>query len=329
VVVAAVIAGGILYSKHVYDQDLQAVSSSQKSQVVTIKQGASVQDIAKQLRQARLIRSTTAFDVYVRGKGVSSKLQAGSFAFSPNEDVPTIVGILTKGRVSTELVTILPGERIDQVRASLINYGFSPNDVDSALDPAQYSDLPVIAYKPAGANTLEGLLWPDSWYKDATSPPSAIIRQSLEEMNQHLTSDIQTSFANEGLSVYQGLTLASVVIQEVNKPTDQTQAAQVFLSRLKAGGKLGSDVTALYGSIEAGGAPNLSYDSPYNTLLHPGLPPTPISTVNDSALAAVAHPANTNWLYFVTGDDGTTYFSTTYQEHQAQTQQYCHKLCGQ
>jgi len=129
--------------------------------------------------------------------------------------------------------------------------------------------------------------------------------------------------------VYQGLTLASIVEQEVNKPTDQTQVAQVFLSRLKSGMTLGSDVTANYGAIEAGQSPKLSYDSPYNTLIHTGLPPTPISTINTGALNAAAHPATTNWLYFVTGDDGTTYYSTTLQDHQTQTQQYCHKLCSQ
>ena len=91
---------------------------------------------------------------------------------------------------------------------------------------------------------------------------------------------------------------------------------------------LGSDVTAYYGSIIAGQSPNLSYDSPFNTLLHTGLPPSPISTVTDSALAAVAQPASTHWLYFVAGDDGTTYFSTTFAQQQANTDQYCHKLCG-
>ena len=78
--------------------------------------------------------------------------------------------------------------------------------------------------------------------------------------------------------------------------------------------QLGSDVTAYYGAIIAGHAPTTTYDSPYNTLLHTGLPPTPISTVSASSLYAAGHPASTDWLYFVSGDDGNTYF---------------HKLCGQ
>ena len=321
--------GGIFVTKHVYNHDLNPVSDSQKSQVFTVKEGSSVKEISDNLETAHLIRSTWAFQLYVHSKELGAKLQAGSYAFSPNEDTPTIVGILTKGRVSTELVTILPGQRIDQIRASLINYGFKPADVDSALSPAQYADLPVMAFKPAGVTTLEGLLWPDSWYKDATSPPSDIIRQSLEEMGQHLTPDVQAAFAAENLTVYRGLTLASIVGQEVSRPGDQTQAAQVFLSRLKANSTLGSDVTADYGSIEAGRAPSLSYDSPYNTLIHAGLPPTPISSINSSSLYAATHPAATSWLYFVAGDDGTTYFSTTLQQQQANTQKYCHKLCSQ
>jgi UPF0755 protein len=146
-------------------------------------------------------------------------------------------------------------------------------------------------------------------------------------MGQHLTPTVQSAFAQEGLTTYQGLKLASIVLQEVSKPTDQTQVAQVFLSRLKTNMMLGSDVTAYYGAIEAGQSPSLTYNSPYNTLLHTGLPPTPISTVNADALNSVTHPAN--WLYFVTGDNGVTYFSSTLQQQQANTAAYCHKLCGE
>ncbi|HSX47685.1 MAG TPA: endolytic transglycosylase MltG, partial [Patescibacteria group bacterium] len=236
--------------------------------------------------------------------------------------------ILSQGKVATRLVTILPGRRIDQVRADLINNGFSPDSVDKALNPSNYSDLPVIAFKPTDVTTLEGLLWPDSFQKDPSTDPSFIIRESLTEMGKHLTPSVQASFTSEGLTTYQGLILTSIIIKEVDKPTDQTQVAQVFLSRLNSKMVLGSDVTALYGSIAAGIAPSLNYDSPYNTLIHSGLPPTPISSINSTSLYAATHPANTSWLYFVTGDNGTTYFATNFSDHQAQTSQYCHKLCS-
>jgi len=323
------VVAGIFLVRHIYYVQLQPVSTSQKTQIFTVDQGATVKEIADNLESQHLIRSAWALELYVHSKELGSKLQAGTYAFSPSQGTQPIVLTMTKGKVTTNLVTILPGRRIDQVRADLINDGFKPADVDAALVPSQYSDLPVLAFKPADVNTLEGLLWPDSYQKDATTAPSTIIRESLVAMGQQLTPDLQASFAAEGLSTYQGLILASIVTQEVNKPTDQAQAAQVFLSRLKTGMMLGSDVTANYGAIAAGRSPSLTYDSPYNTLLHTGLPPSPISTVSESALQAVAHPASTNWLYFVTGDDGTTYFSTNLQDHQALTQKYCHKLCSE
>jgi UPF0755 protein len=319
---------GVLMSRHVYNQDLKPVSDSPKTQIFTVTEGSSVKQISTDLQNSHLIRSSWAFQLYVHSKELSAELKAGTYALSPNETTVMIVNTLTEGKVTTRLVTILPGRRIDQVRADLINHGFTPADVDQALNPAQYSDLPVMAFKPAGVTTLEGLLWPDSFQKDSTTSASFIVRESLVEMGQKLTPDIQAAFAAEGLTTYQGLILASIVGQEVNKPADQTQVAQVFLSRLKAGSTLGSDVTADYGAIEAGLPPSLGYDSPYNTLQHPGLPPTPISTVTNNALYAAAHPAATSWLYFVTGDDGTTYFSTNLQDHQALTAKYCHKLCS-
>jgi UPF0755 protein len=319
---------GAVYARHKYDSYMQPVSNSQVTQIFTVEKDSSVRQIADSLQKDGLIRSSWAFQLYVQRKDQATQLQAGTYALAPSESTPDIVRTLTTGRVTTKLVTILPGRRIDQVRADFINAGFSPEDVDLALDPVNYRDLPALAFKPAGVNTLEGLLWPDSYQKQPNTDPSVIIRESLVAMGNHLTPDVQAGFAAEGLTPYQGLTLASIIIQEVGKPADQAQAAQVFLTRLKAGMMLGSDVTANYGAIRAGKEPRVTYDSPWNTRLHAGLPPTPISTINASSLNAALHPAATDWLFFVTGDDGTTYFSHTDAEHQALTQKYCHKLCG-
>ncbi len=319
---------GMVVARQVYTQGLKPVSSSQSTQIFTVKKGASLKQIAADLQDARLIRSAWSFELYVHSKELSGKLQAGTYALSPSAGVQSIAKTLTQGRVTTKLVTILPGRRIDQVRADLINAGFDPDAVDRALDPNNYGDLPVLAFKPSSVNSLEGLLWPDSYQKQPETDPSVIIRQSLQAMGDHLTADVQAAFAAQGLTTYQGVTLASIVVQEVDKPSDQATAAQVFLSRLKAGTPLGSDVTVRYGAIAAGREPSLDYDSAYNTHVHPGLPPTPISSISACGLAAATHPAATDWLFFVSGDDGTTYFSHTQAEHDALTQKYCHKLCG-
>ena len=261
---------GVGIARHFYSNGLKPVSTSQQTQLFTVDSGSTVKEIATKLENQHLIRSAWSLELYVHSKELGDKLQAGTYAFSPSQGTVSIVKTLSSGQVARRLVTILPGRRIDQVRADLINDGFSPASVDQALDPAQYSDVPVLSYKPANMNTLEGLLWPDSYEKDQTTSPASIIREALVAMGQHLTPDVQAAFASEGLSTYQGVTLASVVGQEVNKPADQAQAAQVFLSRLKSNSMLGSDVTARYGAIIAGHSPSLSYDSPYNTHLHTG-----------------------------------------------------------
>lgn len=327
-ILIAIVVTGAVTVRHYYDNDLSPVSNNQTTKIFTVEKGSSVKAIAESLESKQLIRSAWAMELYVHSKELGDKLQAGTYSFSPSQSTKDVVTTLTKGKVSTRLVTILPGRRIDQIRSDLINEGFAPTEVDKALNPATYTDLPALAFKPGNITTLEGLLWPDSFQKDATTSPQVIIRQSLVEMGEHLTPELQAAFAAQGLTTYQGITLASIILKEVSKPADQAQVAQVFLTRLKSGMMLGSDVSARYGAIIAGLAPSLTYDSPYNTLVHTGLPPTPISNITFNSLAAATKPAATDWVYFVAGDDGTTHFSKTLAEHQALTDKYCHALCG-
>jgi len=310
-----------------YSQTLKPVSATARAQIITIEEGTSPRGIADLLHDKGIIRSSWTFQTYVRHEDVGSDLQAGTYSLSGSQSVQDIVAQLTHGKVQSRLVTILPGQRLDQIEQSLINDGFSKADVDAALQPAGYEGNAALVDKPAG-NSLEGYLYPDSFERTSATKVSTIVEESIAEMQGHLTPSIRAAFAAEGLSTYQGIVLASIVEQEVNTPGDRAQAAQVFLKRLSTGIPLGSDVTAMYGSTLNGRGKSLTYDSPYNTLIHTGLPPTPISNVDNSALQAVAHPANTNWLFFVTGDDGVTHFSQTLQEHEQQTQQYCHKLCA-
>lgn len=309
-----------------YDQNLKPVSSQGKPQTITIDSGTSPGKIAGLLHDHGLIRSAWTFEAYVRREGVGGYLQAGTYSLSPAQSVPAIVAQLTHGRVSTRLVTILPGQRLDQIRQSLINDGFSEADVDAALQPSAYENNAALVDKPVG-NSLEGYLYPDSFQRSSDTKATTIVQESIAEMQSHLTPDLRAAFAKEGLSTYQGIILASIIEKEVSNQADRSQVAQVFLKRLNMGMTLGSDVTAIYGSRLAGQGTSLHYDTPYNTRIHTGLPPTPISNVDNNALQAAAHPANTDWLYFVAGDDGVTHFSKTLEDHQALTQQYCHKLC--
>ena len=184
----------------------------------------------------------------------------------------------------------------------------------------------VFEGKPAGTN-LEGYLYPDSFQRTKLTEAKSIVEQSLDQMQNKLTKGVIAGFERQGVSVYEGIVIASIVEKEVVVQAERAQAAQVFLARLRIGMPLGSDVTAHYGSVLAGKGKDVTYDTPYNTRIHTGLPPTPISNVSQSSLDAVANPANTDWLFFVTGDDGVTHFSKTVAEHEALAAKYCHKLC--
>lgn len=312
--------------RQAYYSSLKPVSSSGVSQEITIPEGSSVDTIIKTLSDNKLIRSGWGFRLYVYNQDAASVLQAGTYALSPTMSVSEIVSILSHGKVVTNLMTILPGKSIVQLKQVFINAGFSQSDVDAAFDVSNYSDAAVLVDKPTAAS-LEGFLFPDSYQKAGNTNPQVIVAAALNEMQLYLTPDLRQKFASQGLSVYQGLILASIVEKEADDQSDRSQIAQVFLSRLKSDMNLGSDVTAFYGAELNGADASVNYDSVYNTRLYKGLPPTPIGTISQSSLDAVANPASTDWLFFVAGDDHKVYFSKTLEDHEALKAAHCNQLC--
>lgn len=328
IAIIVVIGMSVVIVRRSYDENLKAVSTSQNAQLVTIPLGSTVKEIGMILRKAGVIRTGWAFEWYVRNNNVRDKIQAGTYYLRPNQSIPEITNVLTQGKVATDLVTILPGQRLDQIKKALISSGFSEAEVASALNPNAYLDHPALVDKPQPAS-LEGYLYPESFQKTAETKPSTIVKASLDQMQKYLTPDTRAGITRQGLTVYEGIILASIIDQEVSSPSDQKTVAQVFLKRLKEGQALESDATAIYGAVLAGQTPSITYDSAYNSYQHKGLPPTPISNVSKSALEAVSSPSNTDFLYFVAGDDGKTYFSHTLSEHEQLTKEHCKKLCSQ
>lgn len=327
VVVVLLIAGVVMIRK-VYTDNLKPAGTVEKSHVITIEPGTPTPTIADTLYSKGAIRSDWAFEWYVRNHQLQDQIKAGTYLVSETQSVQEIVDMLIDGKIRSDLVTILPGKRLAQVRDSLIQAGFSEQDVDAALEPAQYADHPALTDKPADAN-LEGYLYPESFQKTSQTTPKEIIKLSLDEMQLRLTPEVRQALSRQGLTVHQGVTLASIVEQEVSEPSDRAQAAQVFIKRYKTGMSLGSDPTAFYGAILDDQEPSVNYDSAYNTRIRNGLPPGPIGNVSESSLSAVAYPAQTDWLYFVSGDDKRTHFSKTLEEHEELTRKHCTELCGQ
>jgi UPF0755 protein len=312
----------------VYNDNLQSLSSSQEIVKVTIPVGSSLKEVAQMLKEKNVIKSPWAFERYVRNRNGADKIKAGTYELSPSQDVQEIVAVITAGKVASNLVTILPGRRLDQIKKTFSNAGYSKDEIDKAFNPESYKNHPALADKPPGVS-LEGYLYPESFQKTADTKPEVIIEASLDEMQKRLTPQLRDAFVKQGLNVHQAVILGSIVEREVSRSSDRPIVAQVFLKRLRQGMLLQSDPTAFYGSAIAGQPASLKYDSPYNTYLYQGLPVGPISNVTGDSLQAVASPDNTDYLYFVAGDDGTTHYSKTKEDHEANIERYCKKLCNQ
>lgn len=309
VVIGALIAFGIvLVARNYYKTNLKPVSGESTLIEFTIKEGATLDEISQTLKDKKLIRNKQIFEQYVRNNGTATDIKAGTYELSPSFGVPEIVGIITEGKIASNLITIEPGVTITQVEKILKNAGYSENEAKAALDPSIYKGHPALVDKPDGAN-LEGYLYPESFQRTSNTPATNIIKSSLNEMQKQLTPEIRADFSKQGLSTYQAITLASIVENEVSKPEDRRQVAQVFLKRLAKGMMLQSNATD-------------GFPADYDTYKIPGLPPGPISNVTSSSLQAVARPSNTDYLYFVTGKDCVTRFSKTVQEHDSLKIQY-------
>ena len=229
--------------------------------------------------------------------------------------------------------TVVPGETIFDFKNRLSKQGYTDEQIEAGLN-ADY-DYDFLKNRPAGAS-LEGYLFPEThnFYADATVED--IINRYLQDMEKVVTeNDLATKYATHGLTLHEGITLASVVQKEA-VPGEQPTVAQVFLTRLGYGWKLGSDVTVSYAldivdpnrETYTDNSSALMIDSCYNTRQNTGLPCGPISNPGLSALLSVAEPSETAYLYFLTGDDGMMYYSYTEAEHNQNAILHCQTLCN-
>jgi len=310
-----------------YKANIRAVDLSNNTlQEITISPGDSEADISNLLESEGLIKSATAYRLFTRFNDLRGISQAGIYELTPAMNISDIVDKLVNGDVKAELMTILPAQRLDDLKKMFMEKGYSASEVEDALNPALYTGHPALVDKPKLAN-LEGYLYPESYQYTATTPLRAIIESSLDQTAKLFTPQIKQKLTVQGLSLNQAVIIASIIEKEVSEEEDKATVAQVFLTRYSRGMALGSDVTAFYGASLVGKDESVNTDTPYNTRIHSGLPPGPISNISSSSLLAVANPTDTDYLFFVTGDDGTTYFSRTLAEHEALAAQYCKLRC--
>jgi UPF0755 protein len=313
-----------------YRDNLEPLSNDQTEIIVTIPVGATSKEIGELLEIQGVIKSSFVFDLYNRLNNRRDSLQAGAYKFMPSNSVEQIVDKLESGDVSKDLVLLSPAQTVDDLKSAFITAGFTREEVNEAFDSNLYKDHKISEYKPASAS-LEGYLYPESFQTTETTKLTDILRASLDEMYDAITPEMVESFAEKGLSVHQAIILASIIENEAPANSgDRPTIAQVYLKRLRDGMLLQADPTAQYGKLFATGTEEgwRYYDTPYNTYLYAGLPPGPISNVSKSSLQAIANPADSEYVYFVSGDDNKTYFSKTLEEHENAVRTHCIIKCA-
>lgn len=287
----------------------------------TLVSGTKVTDVATQLQHKGIIRNATAFTWYVTVADLRRKLEAGDYSLSPTQSTPSIAQTIAGGKVTQHNLVVPEGVTVTQVRAAAAKQGITAAAFNTALGETYTS--PVLAGRPAGDISLEGYMFPDTYAIKQPPNAHALIQTMLDTFTKQVdATDIPQGFAAQGLSLHQGVTLASIVEKEVPGEQDRAMVAQVFLNRIKAGLPLQSDVTVNYATLLTGQPFSTSLNSPYNTYLYKGLPPGPICNPGLSAMRAVAHPQLNSYLYFVAGKDGVTHYATTFEQHQQNVKMY-------
>lgn len=333
-----------------YFQALTPVDRNNESHVrLSVKSGSGPTQIGQVLYDKGLIRSTLAFDLYTRINGVRNQLQAGAYSLSPSESTPEIIGHLTSGRTDMISITFYPGatlrdttdtpeDKKTDVTSVLLRAGYTKQEIEAALSKSYAargvaSDA-LFEGKPAEAG-LEGYVYGETYAFSSDATVEDILSHVFDVYYEKiLAQNIIEPLKQRGFTLYQGIILASIVQREVSAANaneaseDQRQVAQVFYNRLAMNMPLGSDVTAYYGADQIGESRTVEVDTPYNTRKYPGLTPGPIAVPSVGALAAVANPADNDYIYFLSGDDDVTYFGRTDEEHQANIKNYCHVKCA-
>ena len=308
--------------------DIQTPASSDSTAMVfTINPGETAATIAPRLQRDGLVSDGQLFLYVVRYRGVDAQLEAGEYELRPNMTMDEIIDTLQHGRLQEVSITIPEGRRAEEVAALLQEQGLVDSEVFFALVRSGSDGYDFLANRPAEAPTsLEGFLFPETYRIPKDYDAAQILDLLLGTFGERFTPEMVQAAAQKGMSIYQVVTLASIVEREAVVAEERSIIADVYLNRLEQGMYLQSDPTVQYalGYQEESGQwwkipmsleVDMQVDSPYNTYLYGGLPPGPICSPGLASIQAVLEPADTAYLFFFSKFDGSHAFAETYEEH--------------
>ena len=293
-------------------------------QFVDVPAGASSRTIGDRLVEAGVVRDPLRFRIALYLSGRARQLQAGEYRFDRPMTPLEVIDKIRRGDVYVIAITFPEG--LTMVEMANI---FEARDLGpAAAFVAAARDASLIKAIDLAAEDLEGYLFPETYSLPRRSDASRLIAAMTARFETVFTSELRRAAEARGLTVRQVVTLASIVEKEASLVEERPLVAAVFVNRLRIGMPLQADPTVIAGLQRAGKytgnlrRDDLEFDSPYNTYRYRGLPPGPIASPGRAALVAAVYPADADFLYFVSRNDGSHEFSRTLAEHNRNVQKW-------
>lgn len=305
-----------------------AASPPGTTKIIVIPENTTGAEIARMLADNGLIRSRLAFSLYVRLTGKDASLQAGTYSLNTGQSLPQIVDMLSTGRTLMVTFTIPEGFTLAQIADLLERQGLTDQETFYRVVSYTRFSYSFLQGIPPSRQRLEGFLFPDTYRVPRGASTKHLVDIMLARFQKEIKSlNYETRAAQLGLTVREAVTIASLIEREAKLDRERYLISGVIHNRLARNMPLQIDATVVYAM---GRQPNrgvvtyrdLAIDSPYNTYLHPGLPPGPISSPGRTSLLAAVSPAKTPYLYYVARPDGSHAFARTLDEHNAYKRQY-------
>jgi UPF0755 protein len=285
---------------------------------VTIPSGSSAATIATRLEQRGVIENALAFRLYLKSQKVRSELRAGDYQLRTGLAFSTVLQKLKKGPAIEYVKLVIPeGLNIDQASAQVGRLThISAEDFKAAAERA----VARPAILPPEVKSLEGFLYPTTYFVDKKETAASLVGRMVKQFDEEAAkAGLPEAAQAVGRTPYEIMTIASLIEEEAKAPEEREKISAVINNRLRTGMPLGIDATVQYIVGKYSGQPltvsDLENPSPYNTRIHAGLPPGPISSPRESSIEAALHPAPTQDLYYVlTGDCLHHLFTPSYSE---------------
>jgi UPF0755 protein len=298
-----------------------AGGTGEAEHVLTVPAGQPLAATAEMLQHRQLISSAFKFRMLARLEGYDRRLKAGEYILSSSMSPREILERMAKGLVRLHRLTVPEGFTISQIAVQVEKAELAPaaDIVQRAKDPA-YARAQGI-----DAPSLEGYLFPETYFFPRTVTPDGIIAAMLHAFRSAFPPEWERRAAELGFTVHEAVTLASIIEKETGDPSERSLISSVFHNRLKRGMRLETDPTVIYGIANFDGnltRKHLETPTPFNTYIIRGLPPGPIASPGKEALKAALYPAQTDYIFFVSKNNGTHHFSTSLADHHRAVQLY-------